>query len=333
MEARSRVAAAAAAVVPFHCVICFDEFNLTDRPPMVLPCGHTYVCLPCSKRLKRCMECREPLFIPVRNQQQQQQQQQNPRSSSSYSSRRYGPSASPQTPATPPHSSFPQSSPPAHVPLPIPKNVVLLALMEASQRQVEAQQKDQEEGKENSLKSSNSHDEDGEEEEEEDQFDLNRIISGMATLSGPCGTYAVKESSLVIVPNDPRTSSASDGEEKKLEPVEESCIAAEPHALEQGQTVQVVEFEDGIAKLARGEGYILANSSQLVKGRTDCLVLFQCFDLRCVQSCVKCFLTHTCIVFSFFPLFSGRTFGRKLSSGRFTNDGRSKRCGLTKRIG
>lgn len=267
MEARSRVAATAAAVVPFHCIICFDEFNLADRPPMVLPCGHTYVCLPCTKRLKRCMECREPLFVPVRNQQQQQPQQQV-RTSSSYASRRYGvSSSSPQTPATPPHASFPQSSPPAQVPLPIPKNIVLLSLMEAAQRQAQEQIKEaQKEGSIDVDSVSSSQAEDDEEEEEEDQFDLNRIITGMATLSGPCGTYAVKETSLVIVPNDPRTASLSDAEEKKQEPADESCIAAEPYALEQGQTVQVVEFEDGIAKLARGEGYIVANSSQLVKG-------------------------------------------------------------------
>jgi len=48
----------------FHCVICFEAFHLVDRPPVVLPCGHTYLCEPCSKRLKRCMECRTSLFLP-----------------------------------------------------------------------------------------------------------------------------------------------------------------------------------------------------------------------------------------------------------------------------
>ena len=47
----------------FHCIICFEAFNLEDRPPVILPCGHTYVCAPCSKRLDKCMECRTSLFI------------------------------------------------------------------------------------------------------------------------------------------------------------------------------------------------------------------------------------------------------------------------------
>ena len=47
----------------FHCIICFEAFNLEDRPPVILPCGHTYVCAPCSKRLDKCMECRTPLFV------------------------------------------------------------------------------------------------------------------------------------------------------------------------------------------------------------------------------------------------------------------------------
>mmetsp|Transcript_32562 Transcript_32562/g.36074 ORF Transcript_32562/g.36074 Transcript_32562/m.36074 type:complete len:791 (+) Transcript_32562:348-2720(+) len=46
-----------------HCTICFESFNLTDRTPVVLPCGHTFLCLPCSKRLTKCMECRTPLFF------------------------------------------------------------------------------------------------------------------------------------------------------------------------------------------------------------------------------------------------------------------------------
>jgi Zinc finger, C3HC4 type (RING finger) len=65
MEVRSRIAAETAAVVPFHCIICFEEFKLHERLPVVLPCGHTFVCGPCSQRLTRCMECREPLYYTV----------------------------------------------------------------------------------------------------------------------------------------------------------------------------------------------------------------------------------------------------------------------------
>jgi hypothetical protein len=33
-----------------------------------------------------------------------------------------------------------------------------------------------------------------------------------------------------------------------------------------GQNLQVVDFVDGVAKLARGAGYVIASSEQLVKG-------------------------------------------------------------------
>lgn len=50
-------------IVDLHCIICFDAFTLDERPPVILPCGHTYVCAQCAKRLDKCMECRKPLFI------------------------------------------------------------------------------------------------------------------------------------------------------------------------------------------------------------------------------------------------------------------------------
>eukprot|EP00529_Nitzschia_sp_RCC80_P015620 CAMPEP_0113445632 /NCGR_PEP_ID=MMETSP0014_2-20120614/3288_1 /TAXON_ID=2857 /ORGANISM="Nitzschia sp." /LENGTH=697 /DNA_ID=CAMNT_0000336693 /DNA_START=410 /DNA_END=2503 /DNA_ORIENTATION=+ /assembly_acc=CAM_ASM_000159 len=45
----------------FHCMICFEEFDIDKRYPVVLPCGHTYICNECANRLDKCMECRTPL--------------------------------------------------------------------------------------------------------------------------------------------------------------------------------------------------------------------------------------------------------------------------------
>jgi hypothetical protein len=274
METRSRVAAAAASVVPFHCVICFDEFNMTDRPPVVLPCGHTYVCAPCTKRLRRCMECREPLFLPA------PQQTRNPNAQAQGSASwagtappmynrggRYSPGQ--QTNLTSPPQDV--SAPAAPIALPIPKNVVLLAMMEAAQRQSQMEEKESEanadvDAFEGSGSSSIVDDDD------EEQFDLNRIISGMATLSGPCGTYAVREKEgLAVMSSDPRRKQHVDEEKKTQEDrelIQSSPVlqVQDPFALEYGQTVQIVDFEDGVAKLARGRGFIVANSSQLVKG-------------------------------------------------------------------
>jgi hypothetical protein len=266
MEIRSRVAAAAASVVPFHCVICFDEFNMRERHPVVLPCGHTYVCAPCSKRLKRCMECREPLFLPV------QQQNRNQNATGNWAGTappmynrggRYSPQQ--QAPLTPKE----VSAPPTPIALPIPKNVVLLAMMEAAQRQSQMQESEADAEEESSSGHLNDVDDD------EEQFDLNRIISGMATLSGPCGTYAVRERhGLAVVSADPRRKQHVDEEKKSQDRADRDLFNTsplanhkEPFSLEYGQTVQIVDFEDGVAKLARGHGFIVANSSsQLVKG-------------------------------------------------------------------
>lgn len=292
METRSRVAAAAASVVPFHCVICFDEFNMTDRPPVVLPCGHTYVCAPCTKRLRRCMECREPLFLPAAVQHQPTR---NPVTQGNWAGtappmyNRAGKyNHSPQQQhnqtysASPPDQHHHNVSAPAAAPiaLPIPKNVVLLAMMEAAQRQSQMQEKEEAEANaddDNAFEGSGTSSIVDDDEDDEDQFDLNRIISGMATLSGPCGTYAVREKEgLAVMSSDPRRKQHVDEEKKTQEdipsPVQISVVK-DPFALEYGQTVQIVDFEDGVAKLGRGRGFIVANSSQLVKGTLHYMLL------------------------------------------------------------
>ena len=304
METRTKVAAAAASVIPFSCVICFDEFNSTERPPMVLPCGHTYVCLPCTKRLKRCMECREPLFIPAAKHLASN-------GSSSATTGRFSPGTQhpTQQPSTPTKQSKPIAPP---TPLPIPKNVVLLALMEAAERQ---QSKPKEKHHHHhhhphahSYDEALPEDEDETDNDDDDEeaYNLDHIITGMATLSGPCGTYAVRDpDGLPLYEQDPRvepegppesvmlpeiptepTNSLLDEEKKQDELILEvgsadqqddhvvnfvihhnpSMMMESMDILLKGQKVQVVSFEDGVAKLARGKGFVRATSRQLVKG-------------------------------------------------------------------
>jgi Zinc finger, C3HC4 type (RING finger) len=363
MEDRSKVAAAAASVIPFSCIICFDEFDSQERPPMILPCGHTYVCLPCTKRLKRCMECRQPLFLPApipaaaaahqqhhavtkaphpphlpphgtthyyHHHQQQQQQPYYQLTQQQRLAQRYGTPALPDVaPLTPPQWALANSHN-QRIPLPIPKNLVLLSMMEAAERQARINNelslalREEENSDDDDDGESNDDDDD---EEDEEAFDLNKIITGMATLSGPCGTYAVREKGgLVVVRADPRrrrndsnndnkknddpttttiilerksskessestTPEEGETDEKKEEDGDvvaaTATAAAEeeqellllvqegpqsPIPLEYGQTVQVVAFEDGVAKLARSKGYVLGNSSQLVKGTCFCFL-------------------------------------------------------------
>jgi hypothetical protein len=55
----------ASSAFSFHCMICFEEFDTQTNYPVVLPCGHTYVCVECANRLDKCMECRMPLTMKL----------------------------------------------------------------------------------------------------------------------------------------------------------------------------------------------------------------------------------------------------------------------------
>lgn len=198
------------------------------------------------------MECREPLYITVPANTLNKAQNTGVRSlappPSIYSRSTGRQSPSLQYPSTPPQ----QAPPPAtiQIPIPIPKNVVLISMMEASERHAQ------------DVESSSSRS-DGSMDNDDEEYDLNQIISGMATFAGSCGTYAVRDS-LAIIPNHPNKKIQLD-ESDKLPDNREIASVREPIPLEKGQTIQVVEFEDGVAKLARDSGFIVANSSQLVK--------------------------------------------------------------------
>jgi Zinc finger, C3HC4 type (RING finger) len=155
--------ASAGTQVSLHCIICYEEFDLKDRHPVVLPCGHTYVCIVCAKRLKKCMECREPLFWspprpPNNNNNLHHLPHRSPahprypptRTVARMSAARYSPS-----PQTPPHPSMATATTSTSAtsgttttgannnaaaaeepqPLPLPKNLVLMEMIEAKERQ------------------------------------------------------------------------------------------------------------------------------------------------------------------------------------------------------
>jgi len=244
--------ASPAAEVSLHCVICFEEFDIRERPPVVLPCGHTYVCLVCAKRLNRCMECREPLFwhppvakAPPANMHMNGR---SPAPGNRYGARgRYSPA-----PQTPPHPSMHPPVKEEPVPLPLPKNTVLMGMIEAAERQKRLLQGNI------AMATGNLVDEC---DEEEDEFLVNPILAGMSAFVGACGTYAVKETSgLAVLPFDPNMQHHSRPDEEKKEDK-----PREPFTIEPGQTVQVVNVDEGVYQLARGAGFIVATVNQLVK--------------------------------------------------------------------
>lgn len=306
----------AAAPFSLHCTICFDEFNLTDKPPVVLPCGHTYLCEPCSKRLKSCMECRKPLFIvapkPV-SPAAAYRHQNKPRCNNSPTSSPVGSNCTTRKSPT-----FASKGPPPRqelISLPIPKNLVLIALLEAAQQTGMAEKRQ----------------DDGYESGDDDE----QVVAGMNLLSSDFGTYVVREKDgLVVLPLSPSPSfdekvqaSADDSpaappvdtfvndrpdadfesfdlqdpvgvhvissrasssleapsfdeKPKDKRPVFRKAESTEvrdlkPFILRYGQTVQVVSFVDGVATLSRRNGFIEASSRQLVKSKCF-LVCYNC---------------------------------------------------------
>jgi hypothetical protein len=230
----------------FHCTICFESLNLSNRSPVVLPCGHTYICEMCAKRLDKCMECRAPLKNTIMSQQKQKQPPRSPGAPT-----RHFPSTPPPNGSIGLGSSFgnirggrrspedmplstesnPRRPQTGTVRLPMPRNHVLMCLIEA-------------------VQDGTSDKKDGYESGDDDEL----VLRGIQVMGSSSGTYVVKEmAGLKVHPaNAPIYPNQQD---------EDNVMT-----LQYGQTVQIFLFENRIATVARGGGYILiSNSSQLVK--------------------------------------------------------------------
>ena len=274
----------------FHCMICFEEFHAEDIYPVVLPCGHTYVCNVCAERLDKCMECRTPLFTTIPRTGPSQRTPRGPNSPpgarSQWSSARSG-GHNPRT-----SGEFSPPQPPIKKRLPLPKNVVLLSLMEATELATQDVQKkysgspsnkDSNDMSQQALQSMGSM-VDAEEVEEE------KIKEGTSLALSVAGTYAVAHrEGLDIFPSRPTTlvleesgslndedvdalvrffhlDNKADNESVNSKTNSPGADYNDPARLGFGDRVQVVSVEGGWAKLARGYGYVRADRNQLVKG-------------------------------------------------------------------
>lgn len=179
--------------------------------------------------------------------------------------------------------------------LPLPKNVVLLSLIEATalaSEEVQQPPKTEltdsstrdlpEEGGESSgieaVRTIGSMIDADEEEEE-------KIKLGTTLAVGEAGTYAVAvKEGLEIFPTLPKSvdmDMSATLVDDEIEGIKfsfagksmlDDSVSSNCMKLSHGDRVQVVCIRDGWAKLARGYGYVSAKNSQLVKG-TCCLVL------------------------------------------------------------
>lgn len=277
----------------FHCMVCFEEFHPEDRYPVVLPCGHTYVCIACANRLDKCMECRTPLYtiVPVKNTSSSNQLSTQGARSTWANARS---SARPLSDGTPP-------TPPIKKRLVLPKNVVLLSLIEATELASEDARKKYAESPFASQKITtldgaeaipNLHTMgsmlDTAEDEDDDEEERIRICTSLAV--GVAGTYAVAvKEGLEIYSNRPQRveseNAALDTRDEDVESlvkfynaeqVEEgegtpiSRKSRDPLRLCFGDRVQIVSFCEGWAKLARGYGFVKAGNNELVKGTYKC---------------------------------------------------------------
>eukprot|EP00536_Pseudo-nitzschia_multiseries_P001151 jgi/Psemu1/250260/estExt_Genewise1Plus.C_140123 len=298
----------------FHCIICFEEFDSDMRFPVVLPCGHTYVCNECAKRLDKCMECRTPLYelIPPAHDGCTEA----PEQLAGWSTRSLGRNSS-RTNASRgqqhlhhQHHQHQQNKHKKPAPstkrrLILPKNVVLMSLIEATELATENVHGQEHEPSLQESPMINPSVLDLEANEEE------KIRAGTSLAISDCGTYAVSaKDGLEIFPNRPEslvqnseedvdtlvrfynrdmagsgashnngrtdgnanangnTNGDGDGVSDDKKTAEGDLPRKEnnpPGRLSWGDRVQIVSTQNGWAKMARGYGYVRAGPQQLVK--------------------------------------------------------------------
>jgi hypothetical protein len=162
--------------------------------------------------------------------------------------------------------------PPLKRRIPLPKNVVLLSLIEATELATENVQGQEHEPSLQDSPMIKTSVIDLELDEEE------KIKTGTSLAISDCGTYAVSaKDGLEIFPNRPESlvhyseedvdtlvryykNDAVTDDEKTPEDL------VRPVRLSWGDRVQIVSMQNGWAKLARGYGYIRAGTHRLVKG-------------------------------------------------------------------
>lgn len=265
----------------FHCVICFEEFDSHTIYPVVLPCGHTYVCAVCANRINKCMECRTSLFTEVSAPSPELIGR--PVDRPQTLTYRYGRRSSRDSQqVTPPPKKTRER-------IPLPKNLVLISLIESSNLMQKSNN--------NRLLSKLSYEDissHGDEDEEEIRISLGSNIANAAS-----GTYAVAaKDGLKIVPHKKKsrgfasTALSAWHQDSWVNNVEDvvnnNPDTNESHSknpelmLNYGDRIQVVSIVNKWAKLARGYGYVYCeHDSDLVKGTSHfrtLIIISICFQ-------------------------------------------------------
>jgi len=169
--------------------------------------------------------------------------------------------------------------------VPFPKNVAMIGMMEACMAQYDAlknvepkkppnlsriRPKRDSEDSDSDSDSADDEDEDGVYESGDDDDKVNFAL-GTMHWTGSHGTYAVKdEAGVVVLPKSPQeglfpefSSSVKLKGDEQLD--QNAKPTDEPYLIQSGTLVQIVDVQNNIAKLARGRGFVYADSTQLVK--------------------------------------------------------------------
>ena len=301
----------------FHCIICVEEFHADERYPVVLPCGHTYVCNECANRLDKCMECRTSLSLMIStpstattssvssSSSVSSQMARHPNSpttgwSSARTRGRIQPNNIYSSNLNTNSRNLPQRDippPPVTRRLPLPKNIVLLSLMETTAMTTQNLQNSP---MANPIRQSITL------EDSEEQS----IRDGTTLATGMCGTYIINKPSVSIFPSRPNNADTYTKSQTDL-PEEEDVDSLVRFfhmdhqnmkcdtRLNLGDRVQVVSLEDGWAKLARGYGFLRADAGQLVKGTVEFVVLYTsslCVDVFDLIPIISTPSSYMCLV-------------------------------------
>lgn len=312
-----------ASPLSLHCIICCEPFNNVDVYPVVLPCGHTYICSECGQRLERCMECRQSLFLPEdkpnNEPQRRQHEQDRYRSASAYSNRSVSSRQSRYYRSTPQVRSLGSlESSQKEEKLekkekrryPLPKNVVLMSLMETITKSGETEQKAMR------LLTSIQNRQSTSDDDYEEEINTNVVVS---LASKVCGTYMVSYDEAISVfalKKEPKPSpqvkpvqkAKKKSKEDKFFRISKASKTSKTRnvldevdlntdnqyrqnnlknvhqttpidTLYHGDRVQVINIIDNWAILARKKGIVAID--KLIKGESSLSVLILVFSLSC----------------------------------------------------
>lgn len=124
--------------ISIHCMVCYEQFNTDDIYPIVMPCGHTYVCNICASKIDKCIECRASLYketaveVPTSSSRPQYSRRHSMSSMASMRTMRSSGRGLSAVATTSSFGNVPTSQELKRERLPLPKNLVLLSLIESS---------------------------------------------------------------------------------------------------------------------------------------------------------------------------------------------------------